>query len=104
MAVALIEKVHVFAHQSLKTELLSSLQEAGVVHLDEVTLEGFEFRSCPADLSDADRTLSRLENALDVFADWDETGGLKRLLRPKPALSMKSRESVLGFRSRPYPR
>lgn len=97
MAVALIEKVHVFGHSSRKTELLSSLQEAGVVHLDEVTLEGFEFRSCPADLSDADRSLSRLEHALDVFTDWDETGGLKRLLRPKPALSMKSRESILGF-------
>jgi hypothetical protein len=92
VAVALIEKVHVFAHSSRKTELLSSLQEAGVVHLGEVTLEGFKFRSCPADLSDADRTLSRLKHALDVFADWDETGGLKRLLRPKPALSMKSRE------------
>ena len=97
MAVAHIEKVHVFAHSSRKTELLSSLQEAGVVHLDEVTLEGFEFRPCPADLSDADRTLSRLKHALDVFADWDETGGLKRLLRPKPALSMKSKECVLDF-------
>lgn len=97
MAVALIEKVHVFAHQSRKTELLSSLQEAGVVHLSEVTLEGFGSRPCPADLSDADRTLSRLQHALDVFSGWDETGGLKRLLRPKPALSMKSRERVLGF-------
>jgi len=97
VAVALIEKVHVFAHQSLKTELLSSLQEAGVVHLEEVRLEGFELRSFAADLSDADRTLSRLEHALGVFAAWDETGGLKRLLRPKPALSMKSKKSVLSF-------
>lgn len=97
MAVALIEKVYVFAHSSRKTELLSSLQEAGVVHLDEVTLEGFGPRPCPADLQDVDRTLSRLKHALDVFADWDETSGLKRLLRPKPALSMKSRKSVMGF-------
>jgi len=97
VAVAPIEKVHVFVHRSLKTELLSSLQEEGVVHVEEVKLEGFELRSSPVDLSDADRILSRLEHTLDVFADWDETGGLKRLLRPKPVLSRKSRPRVLDF-------
>jgi V/A-type H+-transporting ATPase subunit I len=76
---------------------MSALQEAGLVHLEEAKFEGIDLRRAPADSSDADRTLARLKHALDVFASMDETSGLRRMLRPRPALSLKARAEALSF-------
>jgi V/A-type H+-transporting ATPase subunit I len=97
VSVAPVSKVHIFVHSERKAELLSALQEAGLVHLEETRLEGVDLRRTEVDASDADRTLVRLKHALDVFAALDETSGLKRLLRPKPELSLKAKSQALGF-------
>ena len=56
-----------------------------------------DLRRTEVDPSGVDRTLARLKHALDVFAALDETSGLKRLLRPKPELSLKRKAEALGF-------
>ncbi len=76
---------------------MSALQEAGLVHLEEAKFEGTDLRRTAVDASDADRTLARLKHAIDVFASMDETSGLKRLLRPRPELSLKGRAEAPGF-------
>ena len=76
---------------------MSALQEAGLVHLEEAKFEGIDLRRTAADASEADRTLARLKHALDVFASMDETSGLKRMLRPRPVLSLKARAEALSF-------
>jgi V/A-type H+-transporting ATPase subunit I len=97
VSVAPVSKVHIFVHSGRKAELLSALQEAGLVHLEEAKFEGVDLRRTEVDPSGADRTLARLKHALDVFAALDETSGLKRLLRPKPELSLKRKAEALGF-------
>lgn len=97
MSVAPVSKVHIFVHSGRKAELLSALQEAGLVHLEEAKFEGVDLRRTEVDASGADRTLARIKHALDVFAALDETSGLKRLLRPKPELSLKRKAEALGF-------
>lgn len=97
MSVAPVSKVHIFVHSGRKAELLSALQETGLVHLEEAKFEGVDLRRNAVDASDSDRTLARLKHALDVFAALDETSGLKRLLRPKPELSLKAKAEALGF-------
>ncbi len=97
MSVASVSKVHIFVHSGRKAELLSALQEAGLVHLEEAKFEGVDLRRTEVDASGVDRTLARLKHALDVFAALDETSGLKRLLRPKPELSLKLKAEALGF-------
>jgi vacuolar-type H+-ATPase subunit I/STV1 len=97
VSVAPVSKVHIFVHSGRKADLLSALQEAGLVHLEEARFEGVVLRRTGVDASDADRALARLDHALAVFAALDETSGLKRLLRPKPELSLKARVEALGF-------
>ncbi len=96
MSVAPVSKAHIFVHSGRKAEVLSTLQETGLVHLEEANFEGVELRREAIDASDADRTLARLKHALDVFAAMDETPGLKRLFRPKPELSLKARGGALA--------
>jgi V/A-type H+-transporting ATPase subunit I len=96
VSVAPVSKVHIFVHAGRKAGALSALQETGLVHLEEAKFEGIDLRRTAADASEADRTLARLKHALDVFASMDETPGLKRLLRPKPELSLKDRAGALG--------
>lgn len=96
MSVAPVSKVHIFVHSGRKDGLLSALQESGLVHLEEATFEGVDLRRKAVDASDADRTLARLKHALDAFAAMDETPGLKRLFRPKPELSLKTRSGALA--------
>ena len=96
MSVSPVSKVHIFVHSGRKAELMPVLQEAGLVHLEETKFEGIDLRRTAVDASDSDRTLARLKHALDVFAAMDETPGLKRLLRPKPELSLKARSGALN--------
>ncbi len=97
MSVAPVSKVHIFVHSGRKADILSALQEAGLVHLEEAKFEGVDLGRTEVDASWADRTLARLKHALDVFAALDETSGLKRLLRPKPELSLRAKAVALGF-------
>jgi V/A-type H+-transporting ATPase subunit I len=97
VSVASVSKVHIFVHSGRKADLLSALQEAGLVHLEEAKFEGVDLCRKEVDASDADRILARLDHALDVFAALDTTSGLKRLFRPKPELSLKARAEVLDF-------
>jgi V/A-type H+/Na+-transporting ATPase subunit I len=96
VSVAPVSKVHIFVHSGRKAGLLSALQETGLVHLEEAKFEGVDLRRKAVDASDADRTLARLKHALDVFAAMDETPGLKRIFRPKPELSLKTRSGALA--------
>lgn len=97
MSVAPILKVHVFVPSGRKERLLSALQESGLVHVEETRFEDAGLRFPQADVADLDRDLGRLNHALALFSDWDETSGLKRLLAPRPVLSMKTKDGVLAF-------
>ncbi|MHB8094465.1 MAG: V-type ATP synthase subunit I [Candidatus Aminicenantales bacterium] len=96
MSVAPVLKVHVFVPSGRKERLLSALQESGLVHIEETRFEDAGLRFPQADVADLDRDLGRLNHALALFAEWDETSGLKRLLAPRPVLSMKTKDGVLA--------
>jgi len=94
VSVAPVVKVHVFVPSGRRERLLSALQESGLVHVEETRLEDSGLRFAAADVADLDHDLGRLNHALALFADWDATSGLKRLLAPRPVLSMKARDGV----------
>jgi V/A-type H+/Na+-transporting ATPase subunit I len=97
VSVAPVSKVHIFVHSGRKAEVLSALQAASLVHLEETKLDGAELRRTPADPAGADRTLARLKHALDAFSAFDETPGLKRMFSPRPALSLAARAEAARF-------
>jgi len=95
MAIARVEKVHILAHTSVKRDLLSSLQEEGLVQLEEANHQDLELHQSTPQLSDVDHKLHRLSHALDYLSLWEEKGLAKKLLSQKPQLHRRRREEVL---------
>jgi len=97
MALAEVQKIQIIAHFSLKMELLSSLQEAGLIQLEEANFEDFNLTSASPDVSELEHTLHRLKRALDNFSRREKKGFLKKLLAQKPQLHCHKRKEVLRF-------
>lgn len=97
MAIAEVRKVQVLAHGSKKGEVLSSIQEQGIIHLERVDSENKELRSSSADFSQTEEKLQRVSHVLDYLSFWEEKGMVQKLFTPKPQLSKKKREKVLEF-------
>lgn len=97
MALAEVNRVQIVAHSHLKMELLSSLQESGLVQLEEANFEDFDLASSSPEASEHEHTLHRLKRALDYFSHQEEKGFLKRLFAQKPSLHCQKRREVLDF-------
>jgi len=97
MALAEVQKVQIIAHLGKKMELLSSLQEAGIVQLEEVDFEEFELATSSSEVSELEHTLHRIKRALEYFSQWEDKGFLKRLFTQKPQHASHKRKEVLEF-------
>jgi len=95
MGLAKVEKVGILAHASLSLTVLSSLQEAGIVQIEEVDRSETGLGSTPADISELDHVLHRLKHGLDFLSHFEEKGFLDKIMAQKPALSFEEREEVL---------
>lgn len=98
MAIAPVQKIQVLAHESMKMEILSSLQEEGLVHLEKANFEEEkrEVHSLPSSpgISQLENNLQRVSHVLDYLSTWEEKGMIKKLFTPKPKLSKSKRESI----------
>lgn len=97
MAIAEVQKVQILAHASVKMEVLSSLQEEGLVQLERTNFDELNLRSALPDCSQFDHTLHRLSHALDYLSLWEEKGFVKKLFSPKPQLQRQKRGEALNF-------
>ncbi|MDH7512119.1 MAG: V-type ATP synthase subunit I [Clostridiales bacterium] len=97
MGLAKVEKVGILAHASLRSKLLSVLQEAGIVQVEEVDRSETGLGSTPADISELDHVLHRLKRGMDFLSQFEEKGLLDRIKARKPALSLQERGKVLKF-------
>ncbi|MDW7759622.1 MAG: V-type ATP synthase subunit I [Acidobacteriota bacterium] len=96
MAVAAIDRVQIFTHGSQKHDVLAALQESGLVHLDSPTFEDLPTAPSPEGTDKIEHTLYRLRHALDILSEFDETGGLKRMIAGKPRLGKDARGRALA--------
>jgi V/A-type H+-transporting ATPase subunit I len=97
MAIAEVEKVQVLAHAGMKMEILSALQEAGLVQLERADIEELDLESSLQDVSNLEHRLHRLSSALVYLSRWEEKGFLKNLLAQKPQIDRQKREEILKF-------
>ena len=97
MALAEVQKVQILAHTSLKMDLLSSLQEEGLIQLERANFEELDLRNSSPDCSQLDHRLHRLSHALDYLSSWEEKGFVKRLFSQKPQVHRQKREDILNF-------
>ena len=97
MAIAEVQKIQILAHRGAKMEILSSLQEEGLVQLESANSEELELLSPSPDVSGLDHRLHRLSRVLDYLSHWEEKGFVKRLFVQKPQLDYRKRDEVLSF-------
>jgi V/A-type H+-transporting ATPase subunit I len=97
MGLAEVQKVQILAHTSVKMDLLSSLQEEGLVQLERANFEELDLGASFPDCSKMDHRLHRLSHALDYLSSWEEKGFVKKLFSQKPQVQRKKREEVLSF-------
>ena len=97
MSLAKVEKVQLIVHAGVRMDVLSSLQEAGVLQLEEVDHEKFGLEVSHPEVADLEHTLFRIRHALDYFSQWEEKGFLKKLFSPKPQLPLEKKSEVLSY-------
>ncbi|MBS3818901.1 hypothetical protein KGY73_05295, partial [bacterium] len=97
MAIAEVQKIQILAHGSKRREVLSSIQEQGIIHLERVDSEKNKLQPSSTDFSQTEEKLQRVSHVLEYLSFWEEKGMVQKLFTPKPQLSKKKREEVLQF-------
>ena len=95
MAVAPVQKVQIVSFSGKKMDVLASLQEEGLIQIEDTGVEEWGLEIVSPDVSQLDHTLHRLSHALDFLSDWKEKGFGQGLFSPKPQITLKERESIL---------
>jgi len=101
MAIAEVQKVQVLAHAGVKMEILSNLQEEGLVQLERANIEELDLESSFKEVSHLEHQLHRLSSALVYLSRWEEKGFVKKLFAQKPQIDRQKREEILDFDSLP---
>lgn len=97
MSIAEVQKVQIIAHSGVKSKVLSSLQEEGLVQIEKADFEELELESSSIDMTQLEHTLYRLTHALDSLSQWEEKGFAKRLFAERPQLNREKRDEVLSL-------
>jgi V/A-type H+-transporting ATPase subunit I len=101
MAIAEVQKVQILAHAGAKMEILSTLQEEGLVQLERANVEELDLESSSQEVSHLEHRLYRLSSALAYLSRWEEKGFVKKLFAQKPQIDRQKREEILDFDSLP---
>ncbi|NIM59582.1 MAG: hypothetical protein GTO16_11670 [Candidatus Aminicenantes bacterium] len=101
MAIAEVQKVQILAHAGVKMEILSTLQEEGLVQIERANVEELELESSSHEVSHLEHRLHRLSSALVYLSRWEEKGFAKKLFAQKPQIDRQTREEILDFDSLP---
>jgi V/A-type H+-transporting ATPase subunit I len=97
VSIAEVQRIHIIAHSGVKLEVLSSLQEKGVVQVEKANFEELDLRSSSADVGKVEHLLYRLSHALTYLSQWEERGFAKKLFAQKPQLSQEKKKDILNF-------
>jgi V/A-type H+-transporting ATPase subunit I len=97
MAIAEVKKVQILAHAGVKMEILSSLQEEGLVQLDRANVEELELESSLQEMSHLEHHLHRISAALVYLSRWEEKGFVKKIFAQKPQIDRQKREEIIDF-------
>jgi V/A-type H+-transporting ATPase subunit I len=97
MAIAGVQRVEIVAPSGFKMDLLSSLQEEGLVQINSIDCEELGLSGNGVDLSALDHRLHRISSALDYLDDFEEKKLSEKLFAPKPQLDKKKRKEALDW-------
>jgi V/A-type H+-transporting ATPase subunit I len=96
MAISPVMKVQLLAHASIKDDLMSTLQEAGVIHIEQDARENLGLPVSAPDVSVLDHRLFKLKHAIDFLSPWTERSLAEKLAGQKPQVRLQEREQLLA--------
>ena len=97
MGIAEVKKVQILAAAILKEELLSCLQEEGLIQLERADFESLDLKVSSPDVSHFELLLHRLSHALNYLSQWEEESFLSRLFSQKPQLKLEQCQEIMKF-------
>jgi vacuolar-type H+-ATPase subunit I/STV1 len=97
MAIAEVKKIQILAHAGVRMEILSTLQEEGLIQLDRANVEELELESSPQEVSHLEHHLHRISSALVYLSRWEEKGFVKKIFAQKPQIDRQKREDIIDF-------
>ncbi len=97
MSIAEVQRIHIIAHSGVKLEVLSSLQEQGVVQVEKANFEELNLKSSLTEVAEVEHKLHRLSHSLNYLSRWEEKGLAKRLFAQKPQLDPEKKKDLLNF-------
>ncbi len=96
MSIAEVQRIHIIAHSGVKSEVLSSLQEQGVVQVEKANFEELSLKSSHTEVAEVEHKLHRLSHSLNYLSQWEEKGFAKRLFAQKPQLNHEKKKDLLN--------
>ncbi len=101
MSIAKVQKIQLLAHTDACMELLASLQEEGLIHIQKTDVTGVGLDAPEMDVSEQDHWLYKLSQAIDYLSQWQEKTLSQKLSGQKPEVNTREREKILDkdFRS-----
>ncbi len=97
MSVARVKKIQLLAHSEAHSDLLASLQEEGLIHIEKTEVETSGLESEAQDCSDLDHWLYKLDQAIAFLSQWREKSLADKLSGKRPEVRMRERDQTLAL-------
>lgn len=97
MSIAKVQKIHLLAHTEACMELLASLQEEGLIHIQKTDVAETGLDVPELDVSQQDHWLYKLSQAIDYLSQWQEKTLGQKLSGQKPEVNTRERKATLDM-------
>ena len=97
MGIAKIQKVEILALAGIKQDVLSSLQEEGVIQIESQAADETGLTYISPQLAPLEHDLHRLTHVLSYLAEFEEKSFKEKLLSRKPQVYTPERKDILDF-------
>ncbi len=97
MSIAKVKKIQLLAHTDARMELLDSLQEEGLIHIQKTDAAESDLAVPDLDVSEQDHWLYKLSQAIDYLSQWQEKTLGQKLTGQKPEVDIRTRNVTLDM-------
>jgi len=95
MAIAEINKVQIIGNANIKMDVLSSLQEEGIIQIEKTDYDALGLNTPFLEDTKLDHRLFQLSHTIDFLSQGEKKGLAEKILMKKPKLSKSERKKII---------
>jgi V/A-type H+-transporting ATPase subunit I len=95
MAIAEINKVQIIGNANIKMDVLSSLQEEGIIQIEKTDYDALGLDTPFLEDTKLDHRLFQLSHTIDFLSQGEKKGLAEKILMKKPKLSKPERKKII---------